>query len=90
MSDPDPEPEPQADEPKLAGHLDVEAERARLEELGKGIAETRDHIRDDLQLGGINRTFSDEGVARQMREQGDTVHPTGDSTGETGPDPDIG
>lgn len=55
--------------------LDVAAEQAHLDELGKEIAETRKHAKADLEVGGAGRTFTDEGVALQVEREGDTEHP---------------
>ncbi|MCU1453983.1 MAG: hypothetical protein JWN46_2129 [Acidimicrobiales bacterium] len=62
--------------------LDVDAEQQRLDALGEAIEGTREKAADDLEPGGRGRTFTDEGVARQVEETGDTDHPTGDGTGE--------
>jgi len=49
-----------------------------LEDLGKHIAEARKKAHDDLDMGGRGRTFADEGVSRQVENDGDTSHPLPD------------
>lgn len=73
MSDPAPASAPQPDQ-----HLDTDAEEERLEALGEEIAETRERAAADLEVGGANRTFTDEGVDVQVERTGDTHHPLAD------------
>lgn len=59
--------------------LDVDAERQRLDDLGHRIEDTREHAEADLDVGGAGRTFTDEGVRRQVEAEGDTEHPPADA-----------
>ena len=69
---------PDPDAPMPEAHLDVEAERQRLEDLREAIQETEWHAADDLLVGRKGRMFADEGVARQVEAEGDTEHPLAD------------
>lgn len=60
------------------GHLDVEAERERLERLRRTEQEVERQAADDLTMGGPGRTFSDSGVRAQVEDEGDTEHPLAD------------
>jgi hypothetical protein len=57
---------------------DGPTEQERLDDLGERIEATRRKAAEDLEIGGRDRTFADEGVSRQVEEKGDTEHPPGD------------
>jgi hypothetical protein len=58
------------------GHLDVDAERKRLDEMGKHIKEVRNHAGEDLEPGGKGRLLPDERIHREVIENGDApLHP---------------
>ncbi|WP_426572461.1 hypothetical protein [Aquihabitans sp. McL0605] len=59
-------------------HLDIAAEKARLEALGQRIKATAKHAEDDLEMGHKGRTFVDSGVRTQVERSGDTHHPPAD------------
>lgn len=72
-----PAPDPAVPTPDPA--LDVDAERERLAEAEEQDERILAKAEDDLEVGGSGRTFSDEGVTRQVEEHGDTDHPTGEA-----------
>lgn len=67
-----------ATEPTTESELDVEAEKAKLDDLGERIEKTRHHAEEDMEPGGEGRVFADEGVRSQVEHGGDTHHDRAD------------
>ena len=76
--DPDaPSGEP-TDAPEPDAPLDVDQENERLEEMGKEGERLRSDSAEDLEPGGRRRSFTDQGVGKEVEETGDSDRPPAD------------